>query len=203
VADFGDISHATAFEHVSTLKSPVNLLTPIKFGWKALQDRINDLIGAVNARTVIIPTGGGLDFRETPNGILIALSGNLPNAASGATAGSPTTAPQAVAGSGSNLTADQIALLKALASDPGINGTFVPTTPPIDHSTDTVPGPVEWLPYNDGKLTGWRRITYLSPFLDPTTGYSTNTLYDVWSWTGMPFNPRTCTANTFGAPTSS
>jgi hypothetical protein len=164
----------------------MNLLTSIKIGWPALRDGFDKLINAINLRTP--RQGSGVTINESPSGFIISLAD----------------VPVLVAGGagGSGLTADQIALLKALANDPGIQGTYAPTDPPTDHSHDTVNGPVQWIPYNDGKLTGWRLITYLSPIADPVTGYSVNTLYDVWSWTGKPFNPRVCTANTFGPPTS-
>lgn len=64
-------------------------LKPVKSGWKWLEKVINTLVDAINARTISVPTGGGLDIQETTSGTLIALSssGVLAKSASAPAAG--------------------------------------------------------------------------------------------------------------------
>lgn len=134
-------------------------LKPIK-GWKSLIERINEVIAGVNARTISVPTGGGIDIRETSSGTLIALSS-----------------------SGVLTTADQSGILKVLATDPGAAGT----------GSD---GTIEFIPWQPGAQTGWRKITFLEPVT--VAGVTSNLLQDVWIWAGQPFNARACDANTWG-----
>jgi hypothetical protein len=49
-------------------------LKNIKFEWKWLANQLNNLIDAINARTISVPLGGGIDIQETTSGTLIALS---------------------------------------------------------------------------------------------------------------------------------
>jgi hypothetical protein len=63
-------------------------LKPIK-GWKSLIERINEVIAGVNARTITVPDGGGLDIQETDNGTLISLAHVLPKGTT--IAGAPST----------------------------------------------------------------------------------------------------------------
>ena len=64
----------------------MTILKPIKCGWKWLEKAVNDLIRSINERTISVSVGGGLDIQETPNGVLIGLSGTLPPPVGGATA---------------------------------------------------------------------------------------------------------------------
>jgi hypothetical protein len=48
-------------------------LKPIK-GWKSLIARLNEMIAGINARTISVPLGGGIDLQETTSGTHIALS---------------------------------------------------------------------------------------------------------------------------------
>jgi hypothetical protein len=90
-------------------------LKPIK-GWKSLIERINEVIAGVNARTISVPLGGGIDMRETSSGTLIALSSShvLP-AGTTSTIGTGTDTGGAA---GTGLTEAQAALLAALAAPP-------------------------------------------------------------------------------------
>jgi hypothetical protein len=46
----------------------------IKCGWKWLETQLNRLGKAINARTIIVSTGGGIDIQETSSGTLLSLS---------------------------------------------------------------------------------------------------------------------------------
>lgn len=50
----------------------MKLLAPVKIGW--IGKTINTLIEAINARTISVPIGGGLDFQETNSGVLLSVS---------------------------------------------------------------------------------------------------------------------------------
>ncbi len=54
-------------------------LEHIKFGWKFFETTINDLVDAINARAISIPTGGGLDIQESKAGTLLSLSQKQPD----------------------------------------------------------------------------------------------------------------------------
>jgi hypothetical protein len=49
-------------------------LSRVKCGWKWLQSTLNEMIDAINARSVGVSTGGGLDFQESQNGVLLTPS---------------------------------------------------------------------------------------------------------------------------------
>lgn len=49
----------------------MNTLKAIKIGWKQLAVSLNDLVTAVNARTII--RGHGIDISETPGGVMISV----------------------------------------------------------------------------------------------------------------------------------
>jgi hypothetical protein len=49
-------------------------LANIKIGWKWLERQLNNLIDAINARTISVPLNGGLDIQETPSGTMLSLS---------------------------------------------------------------------------------------------------------------------------------
>jgi len=152
----------------------MDTIAEFKSGWGWLNGVLRDIVRAINRRT--INSGNGIDIRESPSGVIIGL----------------TAIPPALGG-GVGLTADQAALLKALASDPGIGGTQIPTVPP---NTSTIEGPVEWLPWKKSATTGWRLITYLETVT--IDGTASNMLKDVWTWSGVPFNSRACNADTWG-----
>jgi hypothetical protein len=90
-------------------------LTPIK-SWKSLIERLNEMIAGINARTISVPLGGGIDLQETSNGTLIALSSSGVLAK---LAGSSTTTPPT--GTTTDLTAltARIAALEAILSTSG------------------------------------------------------------------------------------
>jgi hypothetical protein len=52
-------------------------LRPVKIGW--IGKTINALIDAINARTISVPLGGGLDIQETQSGVMLSLSKNSAN----------------------------------------------------------------------------------------------------------------------------
>jgi hypothetical protein len=91
-------------------------LTPIK-SWKSLIERLNEMIAGINARTISVPLGGGIDLQETSNGTLIALSssGVLAKAGSSTSTTPPTT------GTTTDLTAltARIAALEAILNTSG------------------------------------------------------------------------------------
>jgi hypothetical protein len=64
-------------------------LKHVKVGWKWLETNHNALIDGINARTISVPAGGGIDIMETPSGALISLSssGVIARAAAAATSG--------------------------------------------------------------------------------------------------------------------
>lgn len=74
----------------------MNTIKPIKCGWKWLEKVVNDLIGAVNARTIAVSVGGGLDIQESPNGYILSIP--VGTAAPGATAGGSSATPAAPSG---------------------------------------------------------------------------------------------------------
>ena len=88
-------------------------LKPIKAKW--LAKFLDPLVDAINARSISVSTGGGIDLQESTTGVLISLS-----------TGSGTTKKSQDAGS--ILTQLQIDTLTALISPPSspVSGTFYP-----------------------------------------------------------------------------
>ena len=89
-------------------------LKPIK-GWKLLIARLNEMVAGINARTISVPTGGGIDLRETSSGTMIALS------SSHALAAGTTSTTGTDTGGGTDLSAltARVAALEAILSTSG------------------------------------------------------------------------------------
>lgn len=85
----------------------MDTIAEIKTGWKWLQGTLNDLVKAINRRT--INSGIGIDVKESASGVIIGLQVlPTPTGGGGGTAGA----------AGTGLTTAQKSLLTSLATTP-------------------------------------------------------------------------------------